>query len=197
MSQSRREAKAETRNALIAAGMAAFAEEGLDASLDGICARAGYTRGAFYVHFEDRDDFLVAVMERVGASFLEGVFAGRSLPSTVSRFVEAVLSGAYPLTTKSGVKPHQLLQACARSPRVRMRYVELIESSLKQLRDLITLGQERELRDDVEPEHVAALLMAIVIGAQTMLELEATIQPRAVAATVMRLLGRGRLRRPT
>jgi AcrR family transcriptional regulator len=195
MSQSRREAKAETRNALIAAGMAAFAEQGLDASLDGICARAGYTRGAFYVHFEDRDDFLVAVMERVGVSFLEGVFAGRSLPSTVSRFVEAVLSGAYPLTAKSGVKPHQLLEACARSPRVRMRYVELIESSLGQLRDLIALGQERELRDDVEPEHVAALLMATVIGAQTMLELEATIQPRAVAATVMRLLGRGRRKR--
>src|SRR5437762_1712024 len=106
MSRTRKEAMVQTRNALIEAGMAAFAAEGLDASLDGICARAGYTRGAFYVHFEDRDDFLVAVMERVGATFLEGVFAGRSLPTTISRFVEAVVSGAYPLTAKSGVKPH-------------------------------------------------------------------------------------------
>jgi AcrR family transcriptional regulator len=195
MSRTRREAKVETRNALIEAGMAAFAEEGLDASLDGICARAGYTRGAFYVHFEDRDDFLLAVMERVGVTFLEGVFAGRSLPSTVSRFVEAVVSGAYPLTAKSGVKPHQLLEACARSRRVRMRYVELIEASLGQLRDLITAGQKDELREDVEPEHVAALLMATVIGAQTMLELEATIHPRAVAATVMKLLARPRRRK--
>jgi AcrR family transcriptional regulator len=190
MSRTRKQAMAETRNALVAAGVAAFAEEGLDASLDGICARAGYTRGAFYVHFADRDDFLVAVMERVGVTFLEGVFAGRSLPSTVSRFVEAVVSGAYPLTAKSGVKPHQLLEACARSPRVRRRYVELIESSLLQLRELIALGQKSELRDDVEPTQVAALLMATVIGAQTMLELEAPLVPRALASTLMRLISR-------
>jgi AcrR family transcriptional regulator len=195
MSRTRQEAMAETRNALIEAGVAAFAEEGLDASLDGICARAGYTRGAFYVHFADRDDFLVAVMERVGVTFLAGVFAGRSLPSTVSRFVEAVVSGAYPLTAKSGVKPHQLLEACARSPRVRARYVELIESSLAQLQGLIALGQKSELRDDVEPAQVAALLMATVIGAQTMLELEAPLQPRAVAATLLQLLSRGRRKR--
>ncbi|MBM4360960.1 MAG: TetR family transcriptional regulator, partial [Deltaproteobacteria bacterium] len=54
--KSRAEASQETRDALIEAGMAAFASEGLDApSLDSICERAGYTRGAFYVHFKDRN----------------------------------------------------------------------------------------------------------------------------------------------
>jgi AcrR family transcriptional regulator len=42
-------AKQETREAVIRAGMAAFTEEGVDLpSLDAICARAGFTRGAFY-----------------------------------------------------------------------------------------------------------------------------------------------------
>jgi hypothetical protein len=77
---------------------------------------------------------------------------------------------------------------------VRARYVELIESSLAQLQGLIALGQKSELRDDVEPAQVAALLMATVIGAQTMLELEAPLAPRAVAATLMQLLSRGRNR---
>ncbi|MGH7328029.1 MAG: TetR family transcriptional regulator, partial [Polyangiaceae bacterium] len=58
--------KIETRDALIAAGAMEFAEKGVDGpSLDGICARAGFTRGAFYVHFRDRDDLLVAVVDRV------------------------------------------------------------------------------------------------------------------------------------
>ena len=53
----RRETKQETREALISAALAEFAEHGFDApSLDAICARAGYTRGAFYVHFRDRSD---------------------------------------------------------------------------------------------------------------------------------------------
>ena len=126
---SRQEAKVATREALIDAGMAAFGAEGLDASLDGICARAGYTRGAFYVHFRDRDDFLVAIMDRVGEEFLAALFAPAeplkseppSLTAIVVRFLEAIRSGAYPLTHKGGVRPHQLLQACARSPVVRAR----------------------------------------------------------------------------
>ena len=58
--------KQETREALLRAGMELFAEQGLDVpSLDALCARAGFTRGAFYVHFADREEFIVAVMERI------------------------------------------------------------------------------------------------------------------------------------
>ena len=65
-SSTRQATKSETRDALIAAGALEFAEKGLDApSLDAICARAGFTRGAFYVHFRDRDDLLVAIVDRV------------------------------------------------------------------------------------------------------------------------------------
>src|SRR5580765_489599 len=73
-SKSRETAKQETREALIRAGMDLFGEQGLDTpSLDAICERAGFTRGAFYVHFRDRDDFLEAVMQETGASFLDAV----------------------------------------------------------------------------------------------------------------------------
>ena len=52
-------AKQETREALLQAAMAEFAEKGLDLpSLDAICARAGFTRGAFYVHFRDREELV-------------------------------------------------------------------------------------------------------------------------------------------
>ena len=106
--KSRATTKEETREALIDAGLALFGKEGLDGpSLDAICERAGYTRGAFYVHFRDRDDFLIAVMDRAGASFLDAVFATAGnragLAVTVRRFVIALESGDYPLTKKGGV----------------------------------------------------------------------------------------------
>src|SRR5688500_7521180 len=72
----REQAKAETREALTMAALAEFAEHGLDTpSLDAICARAGYTRGAFYVHFKDRDDLIAAVMEHVTSAFIDAMIA--------------------------------------------------------------------------------------------------------------------------
>ena len=195
----RKDAMALTREALIGAGITAFAAEGLDASLDGICERAGYTRGAFYVHFRDRDDFLVAVMDRVGELFLSALFQSGTLPATVERFVAAIASGEYPLTPAGGVRPHQLLEACARSPRVRERYVALIATSLEQLAAMVARGQAgtpgdgargqaTALRDDVAADETASLLMAIVIGAQTMMELGVPLDPPRLARAVLALL---------
>ncbi|HEY2516833.1 MAG TPA: TetR/AcrR family transcriptional regulator, partial [Polyangiaceae bacterium] len=124
----REETKQRTRAALIDAGIALIGEQGLDGpSLDAICERAGYTRGAFYVHFPDRDAFLEAVMERLGAQFLDAVLSDTDdddgLAKTATRFVRAVASGEYPLMREGGVRPHQLLDACARSPSIRKKYV--------------------------------------------------------------------------
>src|SRR6266545_822253 len=58
---------------------------------------AGLALGAFYVHFPDRDAFLLAVMERVGGRFLDAVI-GSGLRPTIERFVASVASGLYPLT---------------------------------------------------------------------------------------------------
>src|SRR5215470_788296 len=95
--RARQLSKQETREALLRAAMGEFAEHGLDApSLDAICARAGFTRGAFYVHFRDREDLVAAVMERVLGAFLDAIVARgevggeRSLAATVERFAAAV-----------------------------------------------------------------------------------------------------------
>src|SRR6266545_6764537 len=72
----REQAKQETREALILAALSEFSERGLSApSLDAICARAGYTRGAFYVHFADRDELIAAVMEKVTGVLLDALIA--------------------------------------------------------------------------------------------------------------------------
>jgi len=192
-----------TREALVTAGIELFARDGLDGpSLDAICARAGFTRGAFYVHFADRDDFLVACMDRVGWSFLESIFPARSGPGpgptpeptglleTVLRFVAALGDGSYPLTPPGNVRPHQLLDACARSERVRERYVALVRASLESVEGLVRTGQTGGLvRPDVGPREVATILLSTVVGAQTLLELGLPIDAPRIAATILAALG--------
>ena len=59
--------RAATRDRLIDAAVAVFAEKGvLAASVEEICERAGFTRGAFYSNFDSKDDLCVAVLTRKG-----------------------------------------------------------------------------------------------------------------------------------
>src|SRR6478609_130002 len=67
----RREA---TRQKLLDAAALVFAEVGLDAaSVEAICERAGFTRGAFYSNFETKDELMLALTERVAGEKIEEV----------------------------------------------------------------------------------------------------------------------------
>lgn len=186
---------AETREALLRAGASLFAAKGLDGpSLDAICEKAGYTRGAFYVHFKDRDDFLVAVMEREGAPLLDAVLGAPGgepvgLGEVVGRFVGAVASGAYPLTRRGGPKPHQLLDACMRSRKLRARYLGLLAETTGRLAEAVARAQAAgEVRGDVDPRALASTLLAAVIGAHTMLELGAPVDLPGAAGALLGML---------
>src|ERR1700676_1363203 len=64
-----------TRAALIASARHVFATRGFDgASLDEIADAAGYTRGAIYKHFANKEDLLFAVSDTINTEVLD-VFA--------------------------------------------------------------------------------------------------------------------------
>lgn len=191
----REASKQKTRDALVAAGIELFSEQGLDGpSLDLICERAGYTRGAFYVHFRDRDDFIVAVMEAAGRPILDQLVAAdpsEDLASTFARFVAAFSDGRYPMAPAGGIRPHQLIDACVRSPRVRARYVELIVEAMNRVARGVEHGQQEGLvRADLDPSAVATLLLAAVIGGQTMSEIDVPYDFAKTATVVLQLLSR-------
>jgi TetR/AcrR family transcriptional regulator, transcriptional repressor for nem operon len=183
-----------TREALLAAGEELFARDGLDGpSLDAICAHAGKTRGAFYVHFADRDAFLAAVMDRVGAPFLEAVLGGSSplsLEEVARRFVQSISEGKYPLMREGALRPSQLIDACARSPEVRARYAELIETAVERLAAVIRREQERgDSPGELVAREVATLLIALIVGAQTMLiDLKLPIDVPGLSLTALTIL---------
>lgn len=63
-----------TRARLLAAASEVFAELGLEgASVEAICERAGFTRGAFYSNFGSKEELLLGLMQQVADQKLERV----------------------------------------------------------------------------------------------------------------------------
>jgi AcrR family transcriptional regulator len=86
----RREA---TRQKLLDAAAQVFAEVGLDgASVETICERAGFTRGAFYSNFETKDELMLALTERTAEEKIELVTQRiQALRETGEQFTPAEL----------------------------------------------------------------------------------------------------------
>jgi len=174
----REASKQETRDALIAAATAELAEKGLEtASLDAICARAGFTRGAFYVHFRDRDDLVVAVVDRFLTKFFDAVIAANEAPEdldrTVGQYVAMVASQSPVVRGTGGWRYHHTLAACARSPALRARYASLQQEAMSRVARAARAGQSAgKVRKDVPAQTIAEILVILTLGIGVMLELE-------------------------
>jgi AcrR family transcriptional regulator len=69
-----------TRQRIIDAAREVFAERGvIGGTVEDICERAGFTRGAFYSNFADKDDVLAALVEREHAVLLDHLDASLAL----------------------------------------------------------------------------------------------------------------------
>jgi AcrR family transcriptional regulator len=168
--KSRDLAKQETRDALIRAGMSAFSEEGVDLpSLDAICARAGFTRGAFYVHFKDREDFLGAVVDTVLQDFVNWVISTGEpqggLIGIVDRFLSIAKEGKLPFTDRQRL----LLQVVSRGTQPgtagEKRYKALIDEAALRLSEAAKQGQAAGIvKRDLEPQQIGVLLVAAAVG---------------------------------
>ena len=203
----REAAKDETRRALIAAGLAEFAEHGLDLpSLDAICSRAGYTRGAFYVHFRDRDDFLVAAMEHVIGTFIDAVVAtgdeAHDLERTIERFADAAGAALEARRDdaaspgKSGLLPfsfgfsfHRLLEGVLRSADLRVRFVDLVREGAARVTAATRHGQAAAtIRRDIDAKDLAFTLVALALGVITAIETGVPFDVASVRSAVQRLM---------
>ncbi len=191
--RSRDAAKQETREALLQAAMELFRSEGLDASLDAVCARAGYTRGAFYVHFRDREELISAVIEQVGFTLIDTLLGAEGNDEDflvlVQRFLHTVAAGHYPISRDGGLRLYQLLDACARSETVRQQYLRINEAGITRLAAALGRAQDKgELRADIAAGQMAQMLMGLVLGMQTMLDLAMPFDLPGMARTLLLLM---------
>ncbi|HEY1954612.1 MAG TPA: TetR/AcrR family transcriptional regulator [Polyangiaceae bacterium] len=189
----RDERKRETRDALVRAAAAEMAEKGIEAaSLNAICDRAGFTRGAFYVHFRDRDDLVAAVVERVLGDFKAALLpdgASPALGETINRFVAAVLAGVPEAVGTSRWKFHHTLTACATAAPIRKKYNALQYRALDRLADGARAGQkDGSVLRDVRARPLAEMLLVLTLGVSVATDLGLEIDYAAGAATLRKLL---------
>jgi AcrR family transcriptional regulator len=66
--------RGETRQRLLEAALLVFAEQGFGRStVEQVCERAGYTRGAFYSNFASLDDLFLAMWEQRSTEMVDGL----------------------------------------------------------------------------------------------------------------------------
>ncbi|MEP7053024.1 MAG: TetR/AcrR family transcriptional regulator [Pseudomonadota bacterium] len=188
----REQSKSQTRQAIIEAAVACFSKAGLDApSLDAICAQAGCTRGAFYVHFKNRDALIAAAMtERRGAvlsTMLSAPPGSLSIPELLSQFGLAVERGAFPLP--GAVRSGELLSACRRSPTIQKTQAKLVKQTLQLLEQHAAAGKKSgALRPDVQDAALATLLLVLEAGTELLLDLGLRLDFGAAARSLARLV---------
>ncbi|MBT2517951.1 TetR/AcrR family transcriptional regulator [Streptomyces sp. ISL-90] len=160
----RRDATA-NREALLAAAAAALGEAS-DASLETITGAAGLTRRAFYGHFANRDELVLAVID-VGAERLNAIAESTDHPHAPTAIA---LLGA---RLWNAVEHVRLLAGMA----VREPYAAHAGSALRPVRERLLALVERgaaegTVRGDIRPDVLARLIESAAIS--VLLEAAAT-----------------------
>ena len=137
--------RVQTRQRVLEAALQVLAEQSLaSASVEAVCERAGYTRGAFYSNFASMDDLLVALFEDRAETVLAALRAGLGASPAGSPGVEAVVS--------------RLLRTL---PTDRLWYQVLTDVSAQALRDprsaAVLAGYRASLRQQLSAALAAAL----------------------------------------
>ncbi len=165
----RREA---TRQKLLDAAAQVFAEVGLDAaSVETICERAGFTRGAFYSNFETKDELFLELCGRVGRERIEAVrnrvselehdgmlgVAESDLLLVVQQIIDVSSDDRLGVLLMSEIRIHAL-----RDPRLAAAYLAQdaeMHASVAQIVD--DIARAKLLRFRLKPDVAARLMLTV------------------------------------
>ena len=175
--------RGDTREALLEAALAVFAERGyVQASIDEIAARAGYSKGAVYWHFESKDDLFFSLLEaRIEEPWRQSIQMLQDAPPEHDMSLEANRLFTRLVRDQRDLMlvEREYWALAARDPEQRRRYAARRSALRREFGKgvsarLATLGAG-DL--DVDPERIATMFMALAQG----LAMEKLTEPRAIA----------------
>ena len=164
----KRRSREETRQKLLDSALQVFARNGYErATVDEIVREAGFSKGAFYVHFETKEDlFWEMLEERITAqqeTFRQVVDSSLSVAENERRILEQAFNmSAHPLG------PAVILEFTAhgmRNEKVREQLARMYERWHTFVAETLTAGQELGVvRKDVDLSLLASTIMALFEG---------------------------------
>lgn len=153
-----------TREKLVEAARAVFADHGTAVGVADICEAAGFTRGAFYSNFSDKDELLRAVMEpqlEETIAQIEEMMAWAEDTSDPAALVERFL-GVVNLDRDLFLIRSELALAAARDPAEHAAELAPLEQLLQRLTEAIVAAlAQHGLRFSVDPGDAVRMLAAV------------------------------------
>ncbi|MEO8457613.1 MAG: TetR/AcrR family transcriptional regulator [Chloroflexota bacterium] len=164
----KRRSREETRQKLLESAMQVFARNGYErATVDEIVREAGFSKGAFYVHFETKEDLFWEMLEERIASqqdmFRQTLDSTLSVAENERRILEQAFNmNAHPLG------PAVILEFTAhgmRNEKVRDQLARMYERWHSFVVETLERGQELGIvRKDVDVKLLASTMMALFEG---------------------------------
>ena len=165
----RQESKEVTRMRLVEAAERLFLRKGFeDASVDEISETAGYSRGAFYSNFKDKEQVFLAVIDRRRPKALDEIFQQSSEPAEQIAAVREWFSNQWRLKDFIALRM-EFTRRAMRDRSVLKHLAELRRQELETYAGSVGryLCTRRGATDRVQadrPEIVALVLLAVVHG---------------------------------
>ncbi len=165
----KRRSREETRQRLLDSALNVFAHNGYErATVDEIVREAGFSKGAFYVHFESKEDLFWELLDERVDLQQEMLGSALDVALTVEENERRVLQAIFDLRRNDSLSPAIFLEFTAhamRNEKVRARLAEMYGRWHAFVVQILTAGREAGLvRTDVEISVLAAVLMSVIEG---------------------------------
>ena len=185
----------ETREKLLHSALTVFATHGYErATVDEIVRDAGFSKGAFYVHFESKEDLFWAMLEGRIDYLQDAMRGAMDTTQSVADNQRRILEAIFALDKQDKHWPAlfvEFVAHAARNERVREKVNEMYQRwhrfTVEMLEEGRTAGR---VRKDLDPDFIASVTMALIEGtlmqsrlAPDSVRLDAMVEPLA------RLLG--------
>jgi AcrR family transcriptional regulator len=193
----------QTREYLLQAAAQVFAERGFHgASLDQVAAAAGFTKGAVYSNFKNKEDLFLALLEANQEREMEDlrdILQSSDIPpdARLPDFVGLIRAQTKELGDNWDILYQEFVLYAMRNPAAREKLSELEAVTVEKVAGLIEAERTRQGIEPLErPEHVARIITALFNGISIMRALKIEAVDEAFLETVMSFLAQGLLPPP-
>jgi AcrR family transcriptional regulator len=168
----KRRRREETRERLLAAALEVFAHNGYDrATVDEIVSGAGFSKGAFYVHFKSKEDLFWAMLDQRVSGHQDVLRESLDPGSSFRGNVRSLLTTIFDLESQDPSWPATVMEFLAHAGRnreVRDRLATIYRRSREFLVVMLREGQEAgQIRADVDIDFAASAAIALIEGTIT------------------------------
>jgi AcrR family transcriptional regulator len=164
----------QTREYLLQAAAQVFAERGFHAAtLDEVAAAAGFTKGAVYSNFKNKEDLFLALLEDAYAremSALRATIESSDIPpeARIGDFV-SLIGGELDRVPNMGALYLEFHLYALRNPAARARMNELEQEDIRAIAEILEVEREQRGIEVEEPaERTARIIVALFRGISMM-----------------------------